>query len=65
MHKKKKEAAKLALSKAKEMEKWGAKVTHEGPNKDENDKFLEQFNILYSNDFDFTLDENVTIVRLI
>jgi hypothetical protein len=31
----------------------------EGPNKDENDKFLEQFNILYSDDFDFTLDENV------
>jgi hypothetical protein len=59
MKKKKKEAANLARNKAKEQEKWGNNDTEPGSSSKENieNKFLDQFELLYSDDFDFSLED--------
>jgi hypothetical protein len=57
MNKKKKEAANLARNKAKEQEKWGKNDIEPGSKGNIEDKFLEQFELLYSDDFDFSLED--------
>jgi hypothetical protein len=59
MKKKKKEATNLARNKAKEQEKWGNNDTKPGSSSKENieNKFLDQFEILYSDYFDFSLED--------